>query len=94
MKIAIVPSARDDLARGFDFYEAQGEGLGGYFWSLSLSTSTPLYCLPESTEKSLVSTGRYPSTSPMPSTTQWNLRLRLLAAYLIVAATRRGSVND
>ena len=31
MKITILPSARDDLAGGFDFYEAQGEGLGSYF---------------------------------------------------------------
>jgi len=26
MKIAILPSAREDLADGFDFYERQGEG--------------------------------------------------------------------
>jgi plasmid stabilization system protein ParE len=32
MKIVILPSARDDLADGFEFYESQGEGLGGYFW--------------------------------------------------------------
>jgi len=31
MKIVILPSARDDLAPGFQFYENQGEGLGGYF---------------------------------------------------------------
>lgn len=31
MKIAILPSARDDLADGFDFYEGQREGLGDYF---------------------------------------------------------------
>lgn len=31
MKIAILPSARDDLADGFDFYERQSEGLGAYF---------------------------------------------------------------
>jgi plasmid stabilization system protein ParE len=31
MKIAILPSARDDLADGFQFYEHQQEGLGGYF---------------------------------------------------------------
>ncbi|MST93980.1 MAG: type II toxin-antitoxin system RelE/ParE family toxin [Pedosphaera sp.] len=31
MKIAILPSARDDLADGFDFYERQREGLGNYF---------------------------------------------------------------
>lgn len=31
MNIAILPSARDDLADGFDFYERQGEGLGAYF---------------------------------------------------------------
>ncbi len=31
MKIVILPSARDDLADGFRFYENQGEGLGGYF---------------------------------------------------------------
>jgi len=31
MKIVILPSARDDLADGFDFYEEQQEGLGDYF---------------------------------------------------------------
>ena len=31
MSIVILPSARDDLAEGFAFYEAQGEGLGSYF---------------------------------------------------------------
>jgi hypothetical protein len=31
MKIVILPSARDDLARGVAFYESQGEGLGEYF---------------------------------------------------------------
>ena len=31
MKIIILPSARDDLADGFDFYERQQEGLGNYF---------------------------------------------------------------
>ena len=31
MKIAILPSARDDLADGFDFYERQSGDLGSYF---------------------------------------------------------------
>jgi len=31
MKIAILPSARDDIADGFDFYERQRDGLGNYF---------------------------------------------------------------
>lgn len=31
MKIVILPSARDDLARGVAFYESQGKGLGEYF---------------------------------------------------------------
>jgi len=31
MKIAILPSARDDMADGFRFCENQGKGLGGYF---------------------------------------------------------------
>lgn len=31
MKIRILPSALDDLARGRRFYERQGEGLGQYF---------------------------------------------------------------
>ncbi len=31
MKISVLPAARDDLADGFDFYERQAEGLGGYF---------------------------------------------------------------
>ncbi len=31
MTIVILPSAREDLAAGFEFYEEQGAGLGGYF---------------------------------------------------------------
>ena len=31
MKIRILSSAFDDLSRGRDFYEQQGEGLDGYF---------------------------------------------------------------
>ncbi|HEX3857390.1 MAG TPA: type II toxin-antitoxin system RelE/ParE family toxin [Verrucomicrobiae bacterium] len=31
MKIVILPSARDDLADGFQFYENQEAGLGNYF---------------------------------------------------------------
>jgi hypothetical protein len=31
MKIVILPSARDDLADGFHFYEKQDAGLGSYF---------------------------------------------------------------
>ena len=29
--ITILPSAREDIADGFDFYERQTEGLGSYF---------------------------------------------------------------
>jgi hypothetical protein len=31
MNLEILPSAREDLAEGFAFYERQGQGLGGYF---------------------------------------------------------------
>jgi hypothetical protein len=31
MNLRILASARNDLADGRDFYECQGEGLGGYF---------------------------------------------------------------
>lgn len=31
MTIKLLSSAVDDLRNGADFYEAQGEGLGGYF---------------------------------------------------------------
>ena len=31
MRIVILPSARDDLADGFQFYENQQEDLGSYF---------------------------------------------------------------
>jgi hypothetical protein len=30
MKLVILPSAREDLAEGFAFYEQQSEGLGIY----------------------------------------------------------------
>jgi len=35
MKIAILPSAHDDLAAGFGFYERQREGLGSISESAS-----------------------------------------------------------
>jgi plasmid stabilization system protein ParE len=31
MRILILPSARDDLSEGFEFYERQQAGLGDYF---------------------------------------------------------------
>jgi len=31
MNVVILPSARDDLADGFEFYERQEAGLGDYF---------------------------------------------------------------
>ena len=31
MTVLILPSAKQDLAEGFEFYECQGQGLGGYF---------------------------------------------------------------
>jgi len=31
VNIAILPSAREDLAQGFAFYEKQAQGLGSYF---------------------------------------------------------------
>jgi hypothetical protein len=37
MKIVILPSARDDLSHGCDFYERQSEGLGDYFLESLLS---------------------------------------------------------
>lgn len=37
MKVAIFPSAYNDLADGYDFYERQGEGLGDYFEETLLS---------------------------------------------------------
>ena len=37
MSIVILPSARRDLADGYDFYERQGEGLGDYFQETLLS---------------------------------------------------------
>jgi len=37
MKIIILPSARRDLADGYDFYECQGQGLGDYFEETLLS---------------------------------------------------------
>lgn len=37
MTIAILPSARDDLANGFCFYEKQEKGLGSYFLESAFS---------------------------------------------------------
>ena len=31
MTLRILPSAREDMAEGFAFYEQQGEGLGSYY---------------------------------------------------------------
>jgi len=94
MKLTILPSARDDLARGFDFYEAQGEGLGSYFLESLFSDIDSLKLYAGIHRKVFGFHRSLSKRFPMQSTTPWNLRLRLLVAYLIVAATRRGSVND
>ena len=44
MKIVILPSARDDLADGCQFYENQQAGLGGYFLE-SLFSDIDSLCL-------------------------------------------------
>jgi hypothetical protein len=31
MTVLILPSAKQDLAEGYEFYECQGQGLGAYF---------------------------------------------------------------
>lgn len=36
MTIRILETAKEDLIRGFHFYEKQGEGLGNYFFGFSI----------------------------------------------------------
>lgn len=43
MNIEILPSAREDLAEGFEFYEEQGHGLGAYFLESLFSDIDSLY---------------------------------------------------
>ncbi len=46
MRIVILLSAIEDMARGRDFYERQGEGLGDYFEESLTATSIPSDCMP------------------------------------------------
>jgi hypothetical protein len=47
MKIVILPSARDDLADGYQFYENQEAGLGNYFLESLFLTLIRCLCMPE-----------------------------------------------
>jgi hypothetical protein len=46
--IKILPSAREDLAVGADFYETQAEGLARTFWNLCLAKSISFIATPAS----------------------------------------------
>jgi hypothetical protein len=67
MKIAILPSARDDLAEGFRFYDRQQQGLGDYFLDSLLSDIDSSDCMRAFTELSLVVTGCFQNDFLLPS---------------------------
>ena len=79
MRIVILPSARDDLASGFEFYEEQAEGIGSYFLESLFSDLESLFsdklipsgCMLASSQGSLGFIGFSPSAfltrSIMPS---------------------------
>jgi len=41
MRVVILPSAMDDLAEGYLFYEKQQQNLGEYFWDSIFSDIVP-----------------------------------------------------
>ena len=71
MKIVILPSARDDLADGFDFYERQRAGLGDYFLESLFQTSIHSNFTREFIARFWVFIGCCQNGSPTRLTTMW-----------------------
>jgi hypothetical protein len=69
MRILILPSARDDLSDGFEFYERQEAGLGDYFQESLFPTLNRFDSTREFIPSGLVTIGCCPSVSPTPSIT-------------------------
>src|SRR5690242_12524594 len=89
MKIVILPSARDDLADGFQFYENQAAGLGGYFLESLFPISIRYFCMPECIGWSLVRTVCYPNDSHTQFITRRKRRRFSSKPFWTAAGTRR-----
>jgi hypothetical protein len=85
MKIVILPSARDDLADGFRFYEQQEEGLGGYFLESLFSDIDSLRLYAGIHPKILAITGCFQNASLAQFTIPNNQKLSSLKLFWIVA---------
>ena len=83
MKIIILPSAREDLAEGFRFYEQQEEGLGSYFLESLFSDIDSLRLYAGIHRKVFGSHRCFPNASLTPSITSNNLRRFVLRRFWI-----------
>jgi hypothetical protein len=75
MNLRTLASARNDLADGRDFYERQGESLGGYFLDSLFSDIDSLVLYAGIHRKVLDFTGCYPNDFPMESITSSTVRM-------------------
>jgi hypothetical protein len=88
MKIVILPSARDDLADGFNFYERQRDGLGDYFLESLSSDIDSLRLYAGIHLKRFVFTGYSPSDFPMRSITIQKTKRSASGRYSTVGKIR------
>jgi hypothetical protein len=94
MKIRLLSSAFNDLARGRDFYEQQGEGLGSYFLDSVFSDIDSLMLYAGIHRQVLVFIGCCPNGFPTRFITGWKLvAKRSSIACWIAARTRAKSTR-
>ena len=91
MNIKILPSAMDDLADGWGFYEQQSPGLGNYFGDSLFSDIDSLALYGGIHRQLPVILYCWPNAFPMPSTIKWKRRLPSFGACWIVAVIPAGS---
>ena len=93
MTILVLPSARDDLAEGFDFYERQEPGVGEYFWNPCSRILNRCGFTREFMPNDLASIVCCPSGSPTPFFTTKAATPFGCGLYWTVGGSRRQSVG-
>ncbi len=94
MKIVILPSARDDLGEGFEFYQKQGAGIGPTFWSRCSPTLIRSDYMAEFIGKYLACTVFSSRAFHTLYTTRWNREPSSSKRYWIVVVIRSGIVGS
>jgi hypothetical protein len=90
MNVSILPSAINDLADGFDFYEKQEAGLGDYFLNSLLADVDSLKIYGGFTARFMDFIARAPNDFLSQFITNTNRNKFSFAPCSIAAATRNG----